>query len=73
MTPDKDDEEIPDEKIPIEVQASSEGQKPTKEDLEKAIHQKLRSYPTHLFMDVDKIVLICENVGGKRRKGGKGK
>lgn len=67
MTPDKDHEEIT-----IEVRPSSEGQKPTKQDLEQAIHQKLQTDPTQLFVHGNTVFLKCENVGGKRGKGGKG-
>jgi len=54
------------QEITIEVRSSVEGNRPTKEDVEQAIQQKLDSYPTQLFVNGDTVILKCENVGGKK-------
>ena len=60
MVPQNDNQEIT-----IEVRPSTEGEKPTKKDVEHAIHQKLKTDPTQLFVHGDTVILKVQNFGGK--------
>jgi|HubBroStandDraft_6_1064221.scaffolds.fasta_scaffold01023_8 hypothetical protein len=51
-----------DQEITIEVQPSIEGQKPTKNDVERAINQKLEADPTQLFVHGDTVILKVQNI-----------
>lgn len=62
MTPHNDDQEIT-----IEVQPSTEGQKPTKEDVERAITEKLQTDPTQLFVHGNTLILKVQNIDKPRR------
>lgn len=51
--------------ITIELN-SKPGTKPTKEDVEQAIHRKLLSEATDLFVHGDTVVLTVKNFEGQR-------